>query len=209
MPRFALAASLALVASLASPALAQEGSEAGESSRSTQTLETTTRVVEDNARLRFGIDGGAGLMFTDLGSGAAGGSLGASVRLGVQGNSLWGLYLQSSFIVGLYDLPELPNSIDADAVWANSANVDFTFWNFFQVGVGAGADIIAGTAFNDAFPAFDVRLALLLGSTGPGARAGLALGLRSHFALLFDTNNFSLEGQVLNHTLLTLGFEAY
>lgn len=188
----------------AAPVSAQQtaqtaGSPTTQAQPTTQAAPTTPEHHEDGARIRFGIDGGLGFGILAVGDvTAAFGALAAAGRIGVQFDGLFGLYYQAgAWLIGRDAGP----AFTTIGIWTNTANIDFTFGNFFQLGVGGGVALF-GAKF-DAFPTFDTRIAIQLGSTGPGARGGLVIGLRTNITI--DVSGPTVG--VLALPLIFAGFE--
>ena len=156
---------------------------------------------QDGARIRFGIDGGLGVgVLVTSSQEATFGVLAASGRLGIQFNALVGLYYQmGGWLLGR----DAGSTYTTLGDWSHTANIDFTIGSLIQFGVGAGVDLV-GPSFN-AFPSFDARLALLLGSHARGSRGAFALGLKTHVALDVTGPNVG----VLAIPLVFAGFELF
>lgn len=165
---------------------------------------------EDPARIRFGADGGLGIAYTDQFDDYAGAALAAQVRLGVQFNSLFALYAQTGVLGMVYDAPlSGDDGIQGDVAWANAIGLDFTFGHVFQIGVAGGADFFRGNHFTDFYPAVEGRIALLLGTQGPGARGAFSIALKNHTTIITERSAAVDAGSFVNFTYLTLGFELY
>lgn len=156
---------------------------------------------QDNARIRFGVDGGLGVgVLTTTDPDQLFGALAASARLGIQFNSLIGVYYQmGGWALGR----ESGSSYHTVGDWSHTANIDFTLGSFFQFGAGAGVDLVGQGL--DAFPSLDARLAFLIGTHGPGARGAFSLGLKAHVA--FDVSGPNVG--VLAIPLIFAGFELF
>ena len=163
------------------------------------TVHAQAAMRQDSARVRFGIDGGLGFgVVAGIGDPVFFGSLAATGRIGVQFDSFFALYYQmGGWLLGRQGA----TAYGTTGVWSHTVNVDFTFGNAFQIGAGAGVDLIGNPLTPD--PAFDARMAFLIGTTGPGSRGAFALGIKAHFAIDVST------GGLLAIPLLFAGFELF
>lgn len=160
--------------------------------------------VTDDPRIRFGVDAGIGVAAFTTG-GDPGGVVPLQARLGVQFNKLIGIYgLTGAYISG-FNIDQPGEVFFGD--WFTGGGVDFTFGSFFQVGGAFGVDYLLGDDVrNRAYPGAELRLAILLGTQGPGARGGIAIAIKQHFTILeADVGGSGL----LSYTVATLGFELY
>ncbi|MGF1468356.1 MAG: hypothetical protein ACFCGT_19715 [Sandaracinaceae bacterium] len=164
------------------------------------------RYVEDNARIRFGADGGAGaLIFAGQGGARGGGHGAAQVRLGVQFSSLFGLYGQTGLLFGAWDRAGSGDPAGLNN-WSSGGGFDFTFGNFFQIGAEGSFDLLSGDLFNaNGYPGVGARIAFMLGTTGPGARGAFAIALKQHVTIITDAPGEN----IFSWTYLTVGFELF
>lgn len=168
------------------------------------------RWTEDPPRIRFGADGGVGLAYTDQFDDYAAAALVAQARLGVQFNSLFGIYAQTGALGMLYEAPRPgDDGLQGDIAWANALGLDFTFGHVLQIGIAGGADFFRGNNFTDFYPAVEGRIALLLGTQRPGARGAFAIALKNHTTIITERTDVVDAGSFVNFTYLTLGFELY
>lgn len=159
--------------------------------------QTTGYAEEDVMRVRLGGDLGIGVALADNGTY---GLLTATGRIGLQLDDLIGVYYQIGlWAVGL----DTGFAYEVFGIWTNTANIDFTFADVVRVGVGAGVDVFGWTY--EIFPAVEGHAELLLGSVGPGPRAGFVLGVRVHTAVDLRFSNVG----VLFMPSLFAGFEFY
>ena len=167
----------------------------------TERAEAQSYIREENARVRFGIDGGLGFgAIVGSGDPVYFGAIAASGRIGVQFNALVGLYYQmGGWAIGR----DVGDDYRVWGDWSHTANVDFTFNNFFQIGFGAGFDLF-GSGLN-AYPSFDARMAFMIGTTGPGSRGAFQIGVKSHFML--DTSGRDLLALAI--PIAFAGFELF
>jgi len=94
----------------------------------------------DDVRLRGGFSFNGGALFLPQSDNAYGGVIGLGLRLGVQFTDLFSLYYQNTPFVTLVLDPS--KSFTAGAMDYNTLLVGFTMWNWLDLGVGGGADII-------------------------------------------------------------------
>jgi len=157
----------------------------------------------DPPRVRFGLSGAGGGFVGHVGGGMGG----IEPRIGIQINNLFGVYVQSQWMLG---------GIVADRYGTNFAGFafnqlmgDLTFFNMLQVGVGPSLDFIWGcnasngqAACADAGPYFGLngRLAVVIGGGEPH---------RSGFVLSLDVHPTILRGDAVTAFLFGLGGELY
>lgn len=165
---------------------------------------------DDPVRIRVGVDGGLGLAYTDHFNDYAGVALTGQARLGVQVNSLFGVYAQTGALGMLYEAPRLADDgLQGDVAWANALGIDFTFGHVFQIGIAGGADFFYGNNFTDVYPAIEGRIALLLGTQSPGARGAFSIALKNHTTIITQRSDVVDAGNFVNFTYVTAGFELY
>lgn len=158
-------------------------------------------VAEDVMRLRLGGDLGIGGALLSQGGFTDGlGLLSATGRIGLQLNDTLGVYYQT----GLWAVGrDTGREFSAVGIWTNTANIDFTFSDVFRVGFGGGIDVFGANYV--IFPAIDAHAALLIGTAGPGPRAGFVIGVRAHASIDVASANVG----VLFMPQLFAGFELY
>ena len=102
--------------------------------------EGAPREDADEVRLRGGFSLNGGVLFTPDNPHAYGGVIGLAFRLGVQFTDLLALYYQNTPFVTVIVDPQ--SSVTAGALDYNTVLLGLTFWNVFDLGIGAGADIV-------------------------------------------------------------------
>ena len=86
--------------------------------------------------------------------------------------------------------------------------MDYTFGSFFQIGGAFGVDYVFGDDVRRerAYPGAELRLAIMLGTQGPGARGAVAIALKQHFTIIeVDAASRGL----ISYTVVTAGFELF
>ena len=156
-------------------------------------------------RWAFGVTGGP---YIGDNFGGAGGVWG---QAGVQINQLIGVIYQTHAMLGVVGSksgsPACGGSADCaffGGIWLNEVMVDFTFADFFQVGVGPSFDIFSVNNFTDGFPGLDARIGFALGRRAWGHRSGFMLGVDVHPTFNTDQTYFPTS-PVMTSVLLTLG----
>ena len=153
-------------------------------------------------RVRFGINGHGG-GFVGATHGAVGG---LGVRLGVQVNDLFAVYVQGQGLIGQF----LPSPGDGLAGFAfHSLMFELTLADVVQLGLGPALDFVWGCdgtyqpscAGTGPYLGGDARLAVVLGGRGPGRRSGLEFSFDVHPTWFGETASVAL--------LFGLGYELY
>lgn len=137
--------------------------------------------------------------------GNVGGAGGLWGQLGVQINPLIGVYYQTHAMIGAVGLKNSADVYDlfVGGIWNNEVLIDFTFADFFQVGVGPSFDVFSVNNFSEGFPGVDARIGFALGRRMWGHRSGFMLGVDVHPTFVTDSSFPSTP--VLTSILLTLG----
>jgi hypothetical protein len=169
----------------------------------TLTLAASTAEAQRNdyARLRFGISGvGGGFV-----GAAHGGMGGAEVRVGLQLNNVFAIYVQGQGLIGQF----LPAPGDGLAGFAfHSLMFEVTVGDTFQFGAGPSLDVIWGC---------DDRYQRACASNGPYAGGNFRFGIlvdehirhrRSGFVVSFEAHPTWFGDQASVSLLLGLGYEA-
>jgi len=177
--------------------------------------ERAPREDADELRLRGRLSLNGGMLIIPDNPHAYGGVIGIALRLGVQFTHLLSLYYQNTPFVTVIVDPE--NSVTAGALDYNTVLMGLTLWNMFDIGIGAGADIIGtyvcksgemvttlpdGSTITNPVPdcsrgarvapGAHLRLALDIGS-GPTPddprRTALALGIDLHPSFVIESGS--------------------
>lgn len=179
----------------------------------------------DHARFRFGIEIGGGYMFAASSLGAArGGAWNAfGLRLGVQINNPWAVYLQSSLPIGFAGGLTRDGDVLGGAAIAstNAIMAEYTLGDILHLGLGPSFDGVIGgictelengtttqpsdkpSCIGTAGAAFGItgRIAATFGVARPSRRKAFSVGLDLH-------PSFTPAGAFF-FTTLSLGYEAY
>ena len=174
--------------------------------------ERVPREDADELRLRGGFSLNGGVLFTPDNPHAYGGVIGLALRLGVQFTDLLSLYYQNTPFVTVIVDPE--SSVTAGALDYNTVLLGLTLGNVFDIGIGAGADIIGtyvcvsgeritladGSTVTNPIPACSrsarvapgahLRLALDVGSGPPPddpRRSAFAVGIDLHPSFVIES----------------------
>jgi hypothetical protein len=147
-------------------------------------------------RWAFGVTGGP---YIGANVGGAGGFWG---QAGVQINALIGVYYQTHAMLGAVG-NRAGDQAFFGGIWNNEVLVDFTFADFFQLGVGPSFDLFSVNSFTEGFPGLDGRIGFALGRRAWGHRSGFMLGVDVHPT--FITDNTFPTTDVVTSVLLTLG----
>lgn len=143
-------------------------------------------IVHDHGpRLRFGASGvGGGFV-----GAVHGGAGGLALRIGVQFTDVVAIYLQGQALLGAF-LPEPPPTSSAASGFVfHELMLDLTFFDVLQVGAGPSLDFVWGCSTENRgavcarqgpFFGGDLRVAVVLGSRGPGRRGGVSFSVDAH-----------------------------
>jgi hypothetical protein len=147
-------------------------------------------------RWAFGVTGGP---YIGANVGGAGGVWG---QAGVQINQLIGVVYQTHAMIGAVG-DRAGDQTFIGGIWNNEVIVDFTFADFFQLGVGPSFDLFSVNSFTEGFPGLDARVGFALGHRAWGHRTGFMIGVDVHPT--FITDNTFPTTDVVTSVLLTLG----